>query len=424
MNKTKWWMDSAWVAFSRLWITAGAVVINVLIAHLLMREDVGRYFLLLSVAGALSTFAQLGLGPTATRGVAAARARGIPGEVTGIVRAVLVWGLLGSAFGACAAFVLGAWLSFGLLMAVLLALCVLAQTWQSLGAELLRGFQDIRGATLFGELAGSLALFTLLFLTWAIWRDTSLRVVLLLAVSATLLAAVLGLLRLRTFLPQAQAIRPARLFTESSPVLVTQLVWMFRTHADIWILSAVRPPAEVALYGVATRLAALLTAPQNIAKSVLAPSITEIHNQRRWRELQRMLRGSAAVAGGLAMLGMLTYLLLGRWFLGTFYGTVYSKGAGALAVLAVGQAVGVCSGLSATTLIMTGHAQRVMWISTVCTAVSLTACLLLAPRWGVLGASVAMAMGTLLQNCSAWVACRYTLGIWTHAGMVRSDANG
>ncbi len=418
MNRAKWWADSAWVAFSRLWITASAAVIGIVLARLLTRADLGRYFLVLSLAGALSTLAQLGLGPAATRAIAAARSEGTPEETAGIVRAVLRRGLLGVALAGTAALALATGLSLGLVIGLLLAACVFAQTWQTLSAELLRGFQDIRSATLFGELTGSLATFVLLFAALAFWRDASLETVLLLVVASTFLAAVLGAARLRRHLPAVKPNAPPRLLADSAPILVTQFVWMLRTHADIWIMSALRPPAEVALYGVATRLAALLVAPQNIAKSVLAPSITEIHNQQRQRDLQEMLRGSAAVAGGLAVVGCLAYCLLGEWFLGITYGPAYGRAAAALSILASGQAIAVCSGLSATTLIMTGHARQVMWISGFCTAVSLAACLLLTPWWGVLGASVAMAAGTVLQNSLAWAVCRRTLGIHTHAGMV------
>ena len=190
---------------------------------------------------------------------------------------------------------------------------------------------------------------------------------------------------------------------------------------DLWVLSYFRPPAEVAAYGLASRLAMLLNQPEAMSRAVVMPRIAALHAQGAMDALQRMVRGASTAAGGLALLGALVLALKGEWALTALFGSAYGQGLPIALILAGGHVVGAGSGLAATSLLMTGHQTVVVRGSMVGGASTLVLLLALTPSYGAIGAATAVALGLIIQNLLMLGLARRALGIWTSASLRPTD---
>jgi O-antigen/teichoic acid export membrane protein len=160
----------------------------------------------------------------------------------------------------------------------------------------------------------------------------------------------------------------------------------------------------------------LISLPAEMASAVIAPRIAELYSKGHIRELSSLLRKAAMLASLPSILILLFYLVGARLVLGSVYGPFYQGGAGALVVLGVGQLINVGTGLSGTTLIMTGHPRVLVVISALCTLLMVAMALSLVRQYGVPGVAFAAAMGTTVQTLAMLTIARKRIGIWTHVG--------
>jgi O-antigen/teichoic acid export membrane protein len=418
----------AWAFAGRVGMVVVGLVSNALLARLLSPQDLGAYFLAVSIMLFGATAGSLGLNQAVVRFIAESlgnkqfqRAR----------RAVV----LASGYGALGAFGVGlAYLLFGHLIGRdlfgapalvsvtgLVAGGIVAMSLQQLLAEVFRGFYDIRLASLFGGLSSAIFLVTCLGLLWALEGQATLVVVMFLSAGSSFASVFLGgwLLRRKvTALPREGTegwIRHKHILRVAWPLLITNLALLILTQADLWILGAFRSQEEVAIYGAAARVVFLLAMPLLVVNLVVMPLIAEMYAQGRRTELERTLRASATLAGIPASLTLLGFVLLGAPILGLVYGDYYRAGAVVLTLLSLGQLVNVWTGSSGITLMMTGHQFVMMAITVVCGAVTIATCLGVVGQYGSTGVAAAAAGGLALQSVSMWLGAKATTGMWTHA---------
>lgn len=413
------------VADAGLWAAVGLAaplaqgfVAAALLARLLPPAELGRYLLAMSVVAAIATLGRLGLARSATREVAAALALRAPGRARAAVGAVLRLGLAGSLL-ACA---------LGLAWAGLagappqLALWALVATWPPLLAELLRGLDAPRPAAMVGGVLTAAALLPALALAFALGYPATLGDVLLLQAAAGALASAYGLVTLRGALARQSAgeapSRPLHAhLSDALPQLGVELLWLGYAHADLWIMAALRPPAEVAVYAVATRVARLLQLPQEVSKSALAPRLAALWAQERRGALEGLLRRAALLSTALALLGCLIMLAAGGPLLRWLFGPGYAGGAPTLVIASLAAVGTTSAGLAATTLTMAGYQRVVLVVSCGAVLVAVLLALALAPAFGGPGVAFAIAAGVLLQNGLLLACARRLLGVWTFAGL-------
>jgi O-antigen/teichoic acid export membrane protein len=412
-----------WVLSGRVAKVASGVLSSIFLARLLSVSDLGRYFLAESVVVAAVTIAQLGLSQTAVRRVATAVGSGDAAGVRRVTTDVVRWGLIGGSVVGLALFGLARALRIEAVLGALAAIWVILQTSEGLLAEILRGFQDIRAATLHVGSVTSTVMCGLLVGAGIAFGSLDPAGAMTLAVISRFTSATMAAwqvhLKLKGYPARAASGERAPVLSESWPIWLNNVAWLVFQQADIWILSLFRPPAEVAVYGIASRLTRLLAEPQLLARSVIAPRIAQLHGQSRPRELEQLVRGSATVAGTLALAAFAVYALFGEPLLGGLYGSVYRTAWPMLLLLAFGQVVSACAGLSATTLMMTGHQRSVMLVSLTTSLVTATASFGMASLFGGVGLAAAVGGGVVLQNVAMLLMARRALGVWTHVQPAR-----
>lgn len=418
-----------WAIAGRVGLAVTGLTVNALIARLLSPDDVGVYFLIVSGLAMTVVISTLGLPQAVVRIAAEALGAGKPAEAAGAIRFAMRAGcglavLLGLMTGVLGNVVVNAFAGPALapVAMALIGLWITAKTAECLVAESFRSMHDIRLATLHNLLLGN---FILVFLLAALWRrgGASLNIVLALSVSATVVATVIGcwLLqrRLKT-MGEPVSPRSKMVFHIAAPMLVTGIMLIVISQADLWIVAWFLPADQVAVYGAAIRLVQLVMVPMLIVNAVLPSFVASLYREGRLVELEQVIRVAAAV-GCVPMVGILIVLSLAAApLLELIYGPHYRDGAQALVLVSAGQVVNGLVGASAVVLMMTGHQFAMMCISIACGALLIVGSLLLVKSHGMAGVAAVTGLSIALHGVVSLLWVKRTTGMWTYCGGLRS----
>lgn len=418
----------AWAFGGRLAMAFMALASNALLARLLSPQDLGTYFLAFSVVLVGGQWGA-GLGQAVVRFVSESIGLDQFARARRVLSRALVLGVLGSLVIGTAYSLFGQSIGNDVFNApALAAVTGLVAGWMVVSAlqvflsEAHRGFQDIRLATIFGGLSTGVLLTASLGVLWSLGYRASLFTALLLTVGAGLASVSLSGWLLR----RKAASLPSRLAKDdigfggimrvALPLLVVNLTQIVLTQADLWILGAFRPQQEVALYGAAARTVILVAMPMLVVNSVVSPLIAGMYAQGRRRELERVLRATASLAGIPAFLLLAGFALLGGPILGLVFGDYYREGATVLVLLSLGQMVNVWVGACGIALVMTGNHITVMAITVASSVVMVVGGLNVVGPYGATGVAAAAATGVAICNISFWLMAKRKTGMWTHMG--------
>lgn len=176
--------------------------------------------------------------------------------------------------------------------------------------------------------------------------------------------------------------------------------------SSMWIgvllTSALAGPAQAGVFAAVGRyvLAGLLV--MHGLRVAVAPQLSRLFAARRTGEAALVYRRTA---GWIVLVSWPGYLLLavfGPGFLQVF-GAPFGAGAAPMAVLAGAMLVNAGVGLVQTLLLMSGNSRGHLLATAAGLGVNVTACALLIPRHGALGAAVAWAIGIVVENVVATV---------------------
>jgi O-antigen/teichoic acid export membrane protein len=418
---------SAWVLGGKSLAAILGIVVNALLARLLSPQELGAYFILVTLVVSSALVAQLGLDRAVVRFVAESLGTGRPGRARASVAISLRTAAIGAV--AVAALVLGA---VGRLLAEhlfhshlvqgaigLAALWIVALTFQQLLGETFRGFHQFHLATAYEGLFTSTILAGVFGVLWALHGHLTLNHAVLISAGASATTVALGIpfmrLQLRP-LGDKRGVVPREVLATAWPLLITNVtLFLLGSQVDVWVLGAFRPQQDVAFYGAAARLVLLVSTPFLIIQSVLPPLVAEMYAQGKKRQLENTLRAAATIAGIPSILVLVVFLLMGHSVLGFVYGPFYRQGAAVLAILGFGRIVSVLTGSCGVALMMTGNQATMMRISIVAGIMSVAGGILLAPHFGAVGVALATSSAFAVQNLLMLFMARRRVGIWTNA---------
>jgi O-antigen/teichoic acid export membrane protein len=394
-----------------------------LLTRQLIPEEMGVYFLAFSLVTTASSLGMLGMGDTMVRLVASSLAVNDTNTARRAIKESFLWGSLGSLIAAVILALIGD--EFGLPGNVvgLVALWGIFQTGQNLLAEALRGFNEIRSATVFQNRSFSNALVAIgLIVAWIVQVELNLTLVFAAFCAVSFLAVVFGLVLLwwkvrkeAPSQPSPTKEEPLGIFSQALPVFGVSSMNSIRAQIGLWIVAALLTSEEIALYGSANRLVYLVSIPlSTVVNALIPPIIAELYAKGEIRRLERAVRTLATFATIPALLLTTAFVIGGPLILRFIYGEFYTGAATVLAILAVTHFIGVAGGSCGVTLVMTNNQKTLFLITivTATTAVALTA--LGANLFGMVGVAIATLLVILLQNVLMVVGVKRTVGIWTH----------
>jgi O-antigen/teichoic acid export membrane protein len=414
-------------------IAIGIVLVNALIARLLTPAETGLFFLALSMVTVAAVVADFGLGKTLLRVIPDAVISGDHPRAMSHIRQAFIAVTLTILF---TAMILvspaGTWLAVSLShgpilgeLMPLVALWLVVTVIMSLLAEICRGFHHISAAIFYGGaltgLGNILIVSIVLTVTWFTAAEISLKQLLVLFIVAGLFLSLLAILKLRKRLQVSQkeeykgSIK--RLFVMAWPFWLSSMALILMTHAEIWMLGYLRPPEEVAAFGLVARLALLVSFPLVIVNSVLPPLISELYANDDIKKMERMLRGAAGLTTLLSLLVFLLLLSLGDWLPRFLFGDIFAGNWNIMMILATGWLFHVWAGSGGFVLNMTDNQKSAMIINIFVGSLTLVAGYHLTDMYGGLGMAIASSSGIVLVNILMLLVIKSKLDIRIYAGI-------
>ena len=420
-------LGGIWVIVGQIVLFFVSLAVNALLARLVAPDELGAYFLTLSLVSFASLVSIFGLDRAVIRLVAEPLAMGQPGRARKAINSVVK--IVGFSIFIVSAFILlrgGAWVAkllfhSELMLSVvwLIPLWIAVSVFPALIGEIFRGFNEISRATLLGGVSTKIFLLVFLLGLWFFIGHGNLTLIVSVTVLAGGLSLILAFLLLyfkMRLLPRGSSenVSPKQILVYSWPFWITNLLLFFLLQADLWILGMFAPQSAVALYGASTRLVAIVTTPLMLVNALAPPIIVEMHTRGEIRKLEKALQKMITWVGIPAILVFAFMFFCARQILGLIYGDYYRDGGSLLAILSIGQFFNVWAGSCGQVLMLTGHQKIMMYASIIGGCVAILGSLLLVRDWGGWGVAIASSSGMIVQNLLMLIAAKKTVNIWTH----------
>ena len=335
---------SVWALLARSIVLPFGLISNGLLARILSPDELGAYFIAISLASTGALIAQFGMGNSVVRLVAENLDR--PPVAGQAVKITLIVGGIGS-------IIVAAGLSAGLgdvlsrvvfesenLHSVIrfVGVLIIATTLRNLVSQSLRGFHDIRMAELTGRVISS-SLFVCAFTyLWTAGVDSDLSTVILIVIAGTVagpLVGVIGLVGKIGEWPREDEPKITRILSISKSLWVSGIFLSLFTIGPLWIVGALGNDSDVAIYGACSRLVRLVLLPLIITNQVMPPIIVDLYTRRDLHQLEKLLRSGATLAGIPAFLVLFAFIVFSGDILAVVFGDYYRVGGSVLAIVLV-----------------------------------------------------------------------------------------
>lgn len=414
---SNWRGKSIWSVSSRFTAAGLAFLVNVLLTRGLSKEDVGHFFLSLSIAWGGALVCQWGSSILAVKWIATARARGDLEEVRESVWSLIFFTLLQGAFVALIVLALDQpietrliWLSWTFAVAL-----------QNLVPEIMRGFDDVKWASLLSGPIPQAFCATVVGIGELVQGRLTFQQASLLFIFSNLLCTAFGLSLVAARAPIRFRLKRYTLFLrETTPIALSLAATYFLSQADLWVCGYLLPKEDVATYGIAQRFVAFVSMPMMIYGSVVTPKMAELLSLRDWQGLNRLLHRGTFLTSLFATVVFLGGVALGWPVMKLLFGETYTNAYPLFLFLGAGQVIHALAGPNGYILLLSGQQSAAM-IATVAAAIFLAAAALIFGRsWGTVGIAFASALALTLQTVWMWVESRRRLKVHPHFRINRS----
>jgi len=425
--KDRLYKGGGWAFTGKLVNATSGLFIGFFLARILSPEELGAYFLIISLVTTLAIFGLFGLQQTTTKMIA---------ENVSTVRKfdtqsiVLISILIAVAF----AFVLAALLYGGMfeifekkilgesvheMIVYYLCAWLLFLIVQNLYVGIYRGFHNIKMASLLNGSFYNVSLIILIAIAVYFLPNIYLHQVIFLSMLSVFISVVLAIYFLRdvhkkTTIKLSSELRKV-LVTTAWPIWVTSIVLFMLTQLDIWIIGVYLENDMVAIYGAVYRVVLLIAMPLIIANSVLPPIVAESYAGGNLFKLEKTIRIVSALASIPSIFVLIIIYAWGGDILILLFGEFYGDGYLPLVILGFGQCVNVVAGSCGVVLMMTGKERVMMSITILSGVIMFLLSITLVNLYGLAGAAFAVSFSIILQNIMMVLAVRKIHGIWTHA---------
>jgi O-antigen/teichoic acid export membrane protein len=423
----------ALVVIARLLVITAGLVIQMILARILPPEELGAYFLTQSIVSTIAVFSQVGLGRPLTRDLARFIGRNEVDSAKSLLLLVLRLSLVPVA-GIAAIYAIGAgsWLANSAFSSPTMAgASVAAAGWiagtafQGLGAAATRGFHAVGAAAfLDGALSNLVVVAGLGLIIWTGSSTEFTEIVWIAALATWLNVGICVLLlggRVRG-VASKPSVTSRELLSAAIPLIGVQVAGLGFTQADLWMVGGLLPENDVALYGAAKRMARLVGVPIVALTLVVPPIVADLYARGEHARLQRLLRGSATLAGIPAVLVAIPCFILSDPLLGVVFGPFFANAGDLLKILCLERLAAVYVGPCVLVLTMTGHERDVLVVVVISGLLSLGAIFVGGLLGGALGIASAFAAAGVVRECLAWWLVWHRLRIRTDVDPMRVGA--
>lgn len=196
----------------------------------------------------------------------------------------------------------------------------------------------------------------------------------------------------------------------TAPRGLASLVGTALLRVDVILLSALATAADAGIYGAASRVVAAGTFAQAAVVIVIGPQISELLARQEVGRARDVYRVSTVWLTLMAFPVYVTIATAGPLLLDVF-GDEFSAGTTALVIMSIAMLFNMLTGAVNTVLVVAGRTTWNLANTLVTTAVNVGLNVALIPAYGMTGAAIAFAAGTLVRNGLPLVQ------IWKHLDM-------
>jgi len=197
----------------------------------------------------------------------------------------------------------------------------------------------------------------------------------------------------------SEAVFTFQLYRTCFPYLLIGLGLPLLANLDVILLGILSTDSEVAMYAASARLVTLSAVGLTAVNLLIAPRLPILYSQKKFAEMQTMLRRNNIVILMLTILPVLVLAFAGSFVLSIF-GEEYVAGVSILHILLVGQVINVFVGPVNLVCMMT-HQHHIASLLTVAACVIEAAlCYILIPSMGANGAAWANASALIFLSLS------------------------
>ncbi|MDR4306756.1 GNAT family N-acetyltransferase [Chelatococcus sambhunathii] len=232
---------------------------------------------------------------------------------------------------------------------------------------------------------------------------------------ATWATAVIQLLFLqrrlsRKVAPGPRAYEAKTWMTVSFPIFLVEGFYLSLAYADVLILTAFRPPHDVAIYYACVKVMSLVAFISFSVSAAVAHRFTEYAVAGERERLDAMVRDAARWTFWPSLAGCAGLLAMG-WPMLWLFGGDFTDGYYLLFVIALGLLCRATIGPLERLLNMLGQQNVCAAIYGCAFALNITLCFALIPSWGMLGAAVATSVTQVFESVALFLVTRQRLGL-------------
>ena len=385
--------------------TVLAFAFNVVLARLLGADGAGVYYLALTVVTIASLLGKVGLDNAFVRFTAANAAHERWDKVAALSRKGVRFSTAISILVSLLIVLLAPWLSNSIFDEPrlvwplrLIALAIVPFSLLSLNSALLRGLKKIRDATIVRTMAVPLLSLPFLLIFGRLWGIEGAVISYILAVGLVWLFSVAAWRRAAPFPLHTEGhFNTNLLVTTSVPLLWIELLNYTMSSSGTLLLGAWLDSEAVGVYGIALRTTLLMRFIIESANTIVAPKVAALYESNDMASLGALMRNISVFMAAMGAPILLVFFVAPQWILNLF-GSDFTGGAAAMAILATGQFINVATGTVGQLLLMTGHEKILRNNFIFNTALNLVLNVILIPAYGIVGAAIASAASLVIQN--------------------------
>lgn len=407
--KSKLASDSFWVALGFGVNAISALVTSMLLTRILDAESVGTYFLAFSLVIMLSGIAQFGLNITVVRFVGGSEKKGELSNLRSMIIKMLMFVVfIGSVIAVffmtdTARNIFGRFQGGQALAPyiTLVGLWIFFMAIRSFLAEVFRGFHDIKEAALYQRILPNVLVVAALIFLYFAQIPTDLYFVLCIPLFANAMLALIAYFSFRTKispLPENHSASLKKILHSSTPIATGQILQFVVTQTPLWVLGAVLSAESIASYGVAFRLAAIISLPLLVANNVIMPLVAKHHSNDNKQDLTTLIQYAVTITSVLSISLLTIYAIAGEWMLIFLFGAEYGTAYIMLIIIGCGHVINVLSGSPAIILAMAGKERYVFYSSVLAALATFFISIFIIPIYGETGAAVVTAFGLVALN--------------------------
>ena len=395
-----------------------AVLSNILLSRFLGAENVGIYFLSLTVVNIAIVISMFGLSNAIIKYSAQSYAKRDWESLLGLHRNSAAIITFTATISTLLIILLAPWFASSFfhkpeLSAPLrwMALIVLPTNFIGIYICIFKGMQNIVPATIAESLVVSLLMIVLLLIFKDIINVSTAAMCL---VAATVTNLFFGVIIWRMIISDQKRSRKyfdiKKLLQTSLPLYAVALMNMVMSMSDIVMLGLWQDSHVIGIYGVALRIAAVSSMCLVVVNTIVAPKFSILYEKGDYDALSQIARASTFLMVIIAALFLILFISIPGIVLSLF-GEEFVAGKTILIILAIGQFVVLSTGPVAALLMMTGHEKFHRNTTIYCAVLNIVLNFMLIPAYGGVGAAFATAFSLSLKNILAVLHVRKQLNI-------------